>query len=204
MRLVSLRGRLMAEIQAERPGTMAAIIGPSAETVSELCDRAAEAGVVGLANLNTPTQTVISGEEAGVVRAMELADEASARKTVRLPVGGAFHSRLMEPVQAALAQAAEGLSWSDPRVPLVANHSGEAATSADEVRQALVAQIAAPVRWADCVQTLVEEGCDRSIELGPGKVLSGLVKKIDPDVETVSGDSRRALDGVPSVKEGGP
>lgn len=197
MRLVSERGRRMADVQTERPGAMAAIIGLPAETVGELCKRAAEAGVVGLANLNTPTQTVISGEEAGVTKAMELADEEGASKTIRLPVGGAFHSELMKPVQAALAETAGSLSFGDPTMPLVTNHSGKAVTSGAEVREALVAQIAAPVRWADCVRTLVEEGCDRAVELGPGKVLSGLVRKIDSGLQTVSGESRGALAALP-------
>ena len=196
MRLVSERGRRMADVQAERPGAMAAIIGLAAETVEELCDRASEAGVVGLANLNTQTQTVISGEEMGVVKAMELADEEGAAKTVRLPVGGAFHSELMKPVQAALAETAGRLAFADPRVQLVVNHSGRTVTSGDEVREALVAQIAAPVRWADCVQTLVDAGCETSVELGPGKVLSGLVRKIDSDVKTLPGSSRSALEAA--------
>ena len=103
---------------------MAAILGLDVDTLSDVCAQASDAGVVSLANLNTPTQTVISGEEAGVVRAMELADEAGAAKSIRLQVGGAFHSELMKPVQSALAETMEGLTWSDPQVPLVANHSG--------------------------------------------------------------------------------
>ena len=198
MRLVSERGRRMADIQAERPGAMAAILGLQADALAELCEAASEAGVVGLANLNTPTQTVVSGEEAGVLRVMELASEAGAGKTIRLQVTGAFHSELMKPVQAALAATMEGLSWNDPGVPLVANHSGKAATTGDEVREALIAQIASPVRWVDCVRTLAAEGCDTSVELGPGRVLSGLIKKIDPEVGTLTADSRQALEEVPA------
>ena len=198
LRLVSERGRRMAEIQAERPGAMAAILGLPAETLSGLCDRASEAGVVGLANLNTPTQTVVSGEEAGVLKMMELAEEAGAGKTIRLQVTGAFHSELMKPVQAALAETMEGLSWSDPTVPLVANHSGQVVTTGDDVRRALVAQIASPVRWVDCVQTLAGEGGDRFLELGPGRVLSGLIRKISPEIEILTADSRQALEAVPA------
>jgi len=198
MRLVSERGRRMADVQAERPGTMAAILGLPADTLSDLCTDASGAGVVGLANLNTPTQTVVSGEEAGVVRLMELAEEAGAAKTIRLQVTGAFHSELMKPVQAALAETMDGLSWSDPQVPLVANHSGSAVTTGDDVREALVAQIASPVRWVDCVQTLVKSGCATSLELGPGRVLSGLIKKISPEMETFTADSRQALESVPT------
>jgi [acyl-carrier-protein] S-malonyltransferase len=198
MRLVSERGRRMAEVQSERPGAMAAILGLDVETLSDVCDRASDAGVVSLANLNTPTQTVISGEEAGVVRAMELADEAGAAKSIRLQVGGAFHSELMKPVQAALAETMEGLSWSDPQVPLVANHSGQTVTTADDVRAALVAQIATPVRWVDCVQTLAADDVDRAVELGPGRVLGGLIRKIDPQIEPLTADSRQALEALPA------
>ena len=125
MRLVSERGRRMAEIGAERPGTMAAILGLSMPTPSaDSAIRHPRPASSGLANLNTPTQTVVSGEEAGVLRVMELAEEAGAGKTVRLQVAGAFHSELMKPVQSALAETMEGISWSDPEVPLVVNHSG--------------------------------------------------------------------------------
>ncbi len=198
MRLVSERGRRMADIQQERPGAMAAILGLPVETLSDLCAQASEAGVVSLANLNTPTQTVVSGEEAGVVRVMELSEDAGAAKAIRLQVGGAFHSELMKPVQAALAETMEGLSWSDPAVPLAANHSGELVTTADDVRAALVAQIASPVRWVDCTQTLAEEGCETALELGPGRVLGGLIRKISPEIETLTADSREALEAVPA------
>ena len=196
MRLVSERGRRMAEIGAERPGTMAAILGLDADTLSGLCDQASEAGVVGLANLNTPTQTVVSGEEAGVLRVMELAEEAGAGKTVRLQVAGAFHSELMKPVQSALADTMEGISWSDPEVPLVVNHSGATVTTADGVREALMTQIASPVRWVDCLQTMVGEGVDRAFELGPGRVLSGLIRKTTPEIETLNADSRQGLEAL--------
>lgn len=196
IRLVSERGRRMAEIGAERPGTMAAILGLEADTVAELCERASEAGVVGLANLNTPTQTVVSGEVDGVLKVMELAEEAGAGKTIRLQVIGAFHSELMKPVQSELAESMGGLSWSDPQVPLVANHSGQAVTSGDDVREALVAQIASPVRWVDCMQTLADQGADRSLELGPGRVLSGLIRKTSPDIETLNADSRQGLEAL--------
>lgn len=196
IRLVSERGRRMAEIGAERPGTMAAILGLEADTLAELCERASEAGVVGLANLNTATQTVVSGEVDGVLKVMELAEEAGAAKTIRLQVTGAFHSELMKPVQSELADTMDRISWSDPEVPLVANHSGQAVTTGDDVREALVAQIASPVRWVDCVQTLVDEGADRSLELGPGRVLSGLIRKISPDIETLNADSRQGLEAL--------
>jgi [acyl-carrier-protein] S-malonyltransferase len=183
MHLVSERGRLMASIQSERPGAMAAIIGMPAERVQELCDEASEAGSVALANLNSPTQVVCSGEDAGVARLVELAQQAGAKRAIRLQVGAAFHSHLMKPVQAKLAESMGTLTWSDPETPLVSNASGGVVSTAEEVRDALVAQIASPVLWSRCVETMVERGCDTFLELGPGRVLSGLVRQIDPNVD---------------------
>jgi [acyl-carrier-protein] S-malonyltransferase len=183
MRVVSERGRLMANIQSERPGAMAAIIGLSAERVQEICDEASEAGSVALANLNSPTQIVCSGEEAGVARLLELAAQAGAKRALRLQVGAAFHSHLMKPVQAKLAETMEALAWNDPQTPLVSNASGRVVSTAEEVRDALVAQIASPVLWSRCVETMVDSGCDTFLELGPGRVLSGLVRQIAPEVE---------------------
>jgi [acyl-carrier-protein] S-malonyltransferase len=193
MRLVSRRGRLMADIQSERPGAMGAIIGLPAEQVRELCERASEQGTVAPANFNTPTQIIVSGEEAPVLKVIELAGEAGADKALRLQVGAAFHSELMEPVQRQLGEAMEGLDWSDPETPLVSNASGRLATTGDEVRRALVAQIASPVLWVDCVQTMVGEGCDTFLELGSGRVLTGLVRQIDSEVETFAADSPKKL-----------
>ena len=193
MRLVSERGRLMQGIQGERPGAMAAIIGLEAERVEELCGQASEAGRVAPANLNSPTQMVASGEEAGIERLVELAQEAGAKRALRLQVGAAFHSKLMEPVQARLDEVTSGLDWSDTEVPLAANYSGELVGGGEEVRRALIAQIASPVRWVDCVRTMRDAGCTTFLELGPGRVLSGLVRQIDGELEAVSADSPAAL-----------
>jgi [acyl-carrier-protein] S-malonyltransferase len=193
MRLVSERGRRMAEIQSERPGAMAAIIGLPSERVEELCGEASAAGSVTPANLNTPEQIVCSGEDAAVDKLIELAEAAGADKAIRLKVGAAFHSELMEPVQQAMAQAMEEVSWSDPETPMVGNASAELKTTGDQVREALIAQIASPVLWVDCTRTLVENGCDTFLELGSGRVLSGLVRQIDRDVETFAADSPKKL-----------
>ena len=157
---------------------MAAIIGLESDVLEGLCGQASEAGLVALANLNSPTQIVVSGDEAGVERLMELAGEAGAKRAIKLQVGAAFHSELMKPVQARLSEQMSELEWSDPKVPLVANFSGAAVSDAQGVREALTQQIASPVRWVDCVQTLVEAGCTDFLELGPGRVLSGLVRQI--------------------------
>ena len=191
--LVCERGRLMAEIQSERPGAMAAIIGLPRDQVEELCAQASEAGIVAPANINSDSQIIASGEEAPVERLIELAEEAGARRALRLQVGGAFHSELMKPVQERLGAKMEELTWQDPETPLVANCSGEVLTTGSAIHEALTAQIASPVLWVDCVKTLRGEGCQTFLELGPGRVLSGLVKQIEPDVEIVNADSREAL-----------
>jgi [acyl-carrier-protein] S-malonyltransferase len=195
IRLVSLRGRLMNEAQTERPGTMAAIIGLPAEQVAQVCEQASEAGVVAPANLNTPSQIVVSGEVAGVERAMELAEEAGAEKVVRLQVGAAFHSELMKPAQAKMTEAMKEVAWNDPEVPMASNASGGLVTTADEVRDALIAQIASPVRWVQCVETLAAAGCTSYLEAGPGRVLGGLVKQIlGMDADVTSVDSPKKLE----------
>jgi [acyl-carrier-protein] S-malonyltransferase len=195
MRLVSLRGKLMAEIQSERPGAMAAVIGLPAERLSELCAQAAGDGIVAPANLNTPAQVVVSGEEAAVERLMTLAQEAGAEKVVRLQVGAAFHSELMKPVQARLAGETEGLTWTDPSVPLASNASGALVRTAEEVHAALVAQIASPVRFVECVEALAAAGCDTFLELGPGRVLTGLVRQIlGKEIEAAAADSPQKLE----------
>ena len=204
MRLVSLRGRLMNEAQTERPGAMAAIIGLPAEKLEELCAEASRAGVVAPANLNTPAQTVVSGEEAGVAELMSLSEAAGADKVVRLQVGAAFHSELMVPVQQQMADAMDGVSWSDPETPLASNAFGRIVGTADEVREALIAQIASPVRWVDCCRALQAAGCDTYLELGPGRVLGGLVKQtLGMETEAASVDSQKKLETFAAARSAG-
>lgn len=195
LRLVSLRGRLMAEAQSAQPGTMAAVVGLDAERVTALCEEASAAGHVAPANFNTPTQIVVSGEEAAVARAMELAAEAGADKVVQLQVGAAFHSRLMEDAQRRMGEELERVTWTDAQVPLASNASGGLVQAADEVREALLAQIASPVRWVECVRALDDAGCSTYLELGPGRVLSGLVKQIlGMETDASSADSAKKLE----------
>lgn len=195
MALVSERGRLMSQVQSERPGAMAAVIGLPIDTIRELCAKVSKGGVgeVGVANLNTPTQTVVSGDEKAVERLVSLATAAGANRAMRLPVGAAFHSRFMTGVQQRLAKIMATLTWRDPEAALVPNASGEVVTTAGGVRDALVAQIASPVRWVDCVRTMVGGGCRTFLELGPGRVLTGLVRQIDADSECFSTDSPEKL-----------
>jgi [acyl-carrier-protein] S-malonyltransferase len=195
MRLVAERGRLMAEIQLQRPGAMAAIIGLSADQLTALCHQASATGIVAPANLNTPSQIVVSGEGAAVTEVMELALAAGAAKAIRLQTGGAFHSELMKPVQQQLAETMEELAWTDPDVPLVSNAFGEPVQTAERVRAALLAQIASPVRWVECVTQMVAAGCS-FVELGPGRVLTGLVRGIAREAQTFTADSPAKLAGI--------
>jgi [acyl-carrier-protein] S-malonyltransferase len=193
MRLVSRRGQLMAEIQSKRPGAMAAIIGLSIERVKELCSEVAATGSVVPANLNTPSQVVCSGEENAVLALIELAEQAGADNAVRLNVGAAFHSPMMEPVQQQMAAAMEDVDWRDPETPLVGNATGAVKRTAAEIRDALIAQIASPVLWVDCVRTLRREGCESFLELGSGRTLSALIRQIDSDAKTFAADSPEKL-----------
>jgi len=192
--LVSLRGRLMGEIGDERPGAMAAVIGLDAGKLGALCEEAASAGMVTLANINSPTQIVVSGEEDGVVKLMELAEEAGASRVVKLQVAAAFHSELMKPVQDQMAEAVRDIAWSNPRVPVASNSRGAIVDDAESLQAALVEQIASPVRWVECVQALIGSGATTFLESGPGRVLGGLVRQIHPDADVFSADSPARLD----------
>ena len=192
--LVSLRGRLMGEIGDERPGAMAAVIGLDADKLGTLCEEAAAAGMVTLANINSPTQIVVSGEDDGVATLMELAEEAGASRVVKLQVAAAFHSELMKPVQEQMAEAVRDVAWSNPRVPVASNSRGAIVDDAESLQAALVEQIASPVRWVECVQALVGAGATTFLESGPGRVLGGLVRQIHPDADVFSADSPARLD----------
>ena len=202
IRLVAERGRLMAGAQSERPGAMAAVMGLTLEQVQKVCEDAADQGVVAPANLNTPTQIVVSGEEAAVDRVVALAPEQGAEKALRLNVGAAFHSELMKPVQERLAATMDQLSWSDPSVPMVSNASAALVDTADGVRAALIAQIASAVRWVECVQTLAASGVNETLEVGPGRTLTGLVRQIDRDVEAAAADSPKKLESFMAKRAG--
>jgi [acyl-carrier-protein] S-malonyltransferase len=188
LRLVRRRGELMYESGVRRPGAMAALLGDLKEPVESICARAtAEAGLVSPANYNSPGQIVISGEEAGVERAMALAKEAGVKRAMRLNVSGAFHSALMESAADGLAEAVAGTAFTNPKFPVYANVSGEAVTTADRAKQLLLQQLTRPVRWTEEVTAIASRYPDALyVEMGPGSVLSGLVRKIAPSVKTLS------------------
>jgi [acyl-carrier-protein] S-malonyltransferase len=193
MRVVCERGRLMAAIQSERPGAMAAIIGLPQDQLEALCEQASADGLVAVANLNSPTQIVVSGEESGVVALLALAEEAGAKRAIRLQVGAAFHSQLMVPVYERLTQTIDEVSLSDPQTPLVAIFSAQQLRSAAQVREALLEQIISPVRWVEVVQTLLGAGCESFLELGPGRVLGGLIRQIEPQATLAAAESVEKL-----------
>jgi [acyl-carrier-protein] S-malonyltransferase len=186
-RLVRRRGEMMYEAGVARPGAMAALLGEPYRSIEEICAQAsAEAGQVVPANYNCPGQLVISGEVAGVERAMELAKAAGVKRAVRLQVSGAFHSPLMAPARAGLEAALAATPMEDPAFPIVANVNAQPVASAAEARTLLAEQLGAPVRWTQVVESLAARHPDALfVEMGPGTVLSGLVKKIAPAVQTM-------------------
>ncbi len=184
LKLVSARAHAMQKACEIKPSTMAAIIALPDEKVEEVC--ASIPGVVVAANYNCPGQIVISGEIEAVNAACEALKEAGAKRALPLKVGGAFHSPLMEPARAELAKAIEATEFHTPACPVYQNVDARPHTEPAEIKANLVAQLTAPVRWTDTVKNMVADGADEFIELGPGKVLQGLVAKIARDV-AVSG-----------------
>ncbi len=180
--LVKLRGELMQHAGEIRPGTMAAILGLSDEEVEALCREASASGVVVPANYNSPGQLVVSGSVEGVRKAMELAKEKGARRAVELVVSGAFHSPLMESAVKKLKEAIENADFRKPRVPLVPNVTAQATTDPAEIREQLVRQLVQPVRWVESVREMVRQGATQFYEVGSGRVLTGLLKRIDRSV----------------------
>ena len=188
LRLVRRRGELMYESGVRRPGAMAALLGDLNEPIESICAKATgEAGLVSPANFNCPGQLVISGEEAGVERAMVLAKEAGAKRAIRLNVSGAFHSALMETALDGLSQAISATAFVNPKFPVYANVNAEPVTLADRARQLLLQQLTRPVRWMDEITAMAERFPETLyVEMGPGSVLTGLVKKIAPSVKTMT------------------
>lgn len=182
LKLVAARARAMQKACEAKPSTMAAVLALPDEKVEEICDSVE--GTVVAANYNCPGQIVISGEIEAVEAACAKALEAGAKRALRLPVGGAFHSPLMEPARQELAAAIEATEFSIPRVPVYQNVDAKPHTDPAEIKANLVAQLTAPVRWTRSVQNMIADGATEFIEVGPGKVLRGLVGKIDRSVAT--------------------
>ena len=179
--LVSKRARTMQKACELKPSTMAAIVGLSDETVEEVC--ASIDDIVIAANYNCPGQLVISGSIPGVDKACEMLTEKGAKRALKLVVGGAFHSPLMEPARKELADAIEATHFRNPVCPVYQNVSALPASRSDEVKKNLVAQLISPVRWTQTIQNMINDGATSFMEIGPGNVLQGLVKRIDRRME---------------------
>jgi [acyl-carrier-protein] S-malonyltransferase len=179
-RLVRRRGELMFDTGTKRPGTMAAILGTTTTSIDEICARATkEAGLVVPANYNTDEQTVISGEITGVERAMELAKEAGAKRAIKLPVSGAFHSPLMQPAVVGLTDAIATSAFTDPGFPVFSNVTADASTTAVDAKDLLLRQLTSPVRWSTEIRNIAGHFPDALyVEMGPGNVLTGLMGRL--------------------------
>ena len=182
LRLVRQRGQYMQEAVPVGQGAMAAILGFSG-SVEDICREAAQGEVVSPANLNSPAQVVIAGAAAAVGRAVQLAKQRGAKRAILLNVSAPFHCALMKPAQERLSVHLDAAAMQDPQVPLVNNVGAEVVTSASVVREGLKQQVTSPVRWEESVRRLRQEGMDLFVEVGPGKVLCGLVRQIDPTAE---------------------
>lgn len=182
VQIVRRRGRYMQEAVPAGEGAMAAIMGLSPADVAEVCKKAAQGEVVSPANLNSPEQTVISGNAAAVKRAVEIASQSGAKRAVILPVSAPFHCALMQPAQQRLERDLRAAQFSTLRFPLITNVDAEAVTSGEEAREALIRQVTLPVRWLDSVHEMIDQGVTVFVEVGPGKVLAGLLRQIDRSV----------------------
>lgn len=193
LRLVRLRGELMQKAGTENPGTMAAIVGLDPAAVNQLCLEASSTGIVQAANFNSPGQIVISGSVAGVRTAMELAKKRGAKLVKELPVSGAFHSPLMSSARDGLQKALAKTTIRDAAVPVYANVTAKPVWRADEIRMLLAEQLTSPVRWEETVQNMIHDGASVFVEVGPGKVLQGLVKRINASVSVKGVDTSTDL-----------
>lgn len=183
VQIVRLRGRFMQEAVPVGEGAMAAILGMERGQVEKLCEEAAQGEVLTPANFNCPGQIVIAGHAKAVERAMERVKQ-EGKKAVPLPVSAPFHSPLMKPAGERLEKVLEGIPIQDLKIPVVTNVEADINRSKERVKELLVTQVWSPVRWEESMQKITEDGIDQILEIGPGKVLSGLMKRINPKVET--------------------
>jgi [acyl-carrier-protein] S-malonyltransferase len=201
LRVVRRRGLLMQEAVASGEGAMAAILGCDIDAVRSVCAEASELGVCSPANINSKHQTVIAGHKPAVERAVELAKARGAKKAVMLAVSAPFHCQMMEPAAELLAPVLDGVEFSDLSVPLVTNVDARVIRSGGEARSALLRQVASPVRWSESVERLLAEGVTQFIELGPGKVLTGLVKQMSREARLLNIEDAPALEAALAAAE---
>ncbi|MFN0063331.1 MAG: ACP S-malonyltransferase [Myxococcaceae bacterium] len=194
VRAVRARGTFMQEAVPEGTGAMAAVLGLAPERVRAVCEAAAQGQVLSPANYNSPEQTVIAGDAGAVERALPLLKEAGAKRVVPLPVSAPFHCALMQPVKARLEAVLSAVRVSAPQIPVVTNVEAKPNAEAARVVPLLVEQVTHPVRWIECIEALAREGVSCVVEVGPGKVLSGLVKRISKEMETFNVEDGASLD----------
>jgi [acyl-carrier-protein] S-malonyltransferase len=211
VRIVRARGRYMQQAVPAGEGAMAAILGLSAPLIAEICSQVSDqltplpntpeakdfspkSAVVSPANLNSPDQTVISGAAAAVQLAADRCKEAGAKRTVMLQVSAPFHCALMQPAQDALAKDLESIAFDDPAVPIAANVDARLITRGPDSRECLIRQVTGAVRWVECIQLLISQGATHFVEVGPGKVLSGLMRQIDRNQKALNVEDSVSLD----------
>jgi len=194
VRAVRARGRFMQEAVPVGHGAMAAILGLDLEKVREVCDAVADHQIVEAANINAPGQVVLAGHAGAVQRAIAACRAAGARRAVELDVSAPFHSSLMKPAADRLAPILEEIPFSDPGVPVYTNVDAEPVTRGEAARDALLRQVTAPVRWHELVERMAADGFDTFVEIGPGKVLSGLTRRIRRDLKTVQVSDPEGVD----------
>ncbi|MGA2517801.1 MAG: ACP S-malonyltransferase [Thermodesulfobacteriota bacterium] len=195
VKIVRLRGKFMQEAVPVGEGAMAAVLGMEREQVEKLCEEISSGEVLTPANFNSPGQIVIAGHSKAVERAIERI-KRDGKKAVLLPVSAPFHSPLMKPAAERLEKALEEISVNDLKIPVVTNVEAEANTSKDRVKELLVAQVSSPVRWEESMRKMIEKGVEQIVEVGPGKVLSGLMKRIDSRVETKNIEDLKTLKSI--------
>jgi [acyl-carrier-protein] S-malonyltransferase len=203
VRLVRRRGEFMQEAVPVGTGAMAALLGVDLAAAEQVCAEAARGEVVGVANINSPGQIVIAGHRAAVERAVAGAAERGGKKSVMLTVSAPFHCALMKPAADRLAAELEGVTVTAPRIPVVRNVDAGVTTGADEVKPFLVQQVASPVRWTDCAERLQREGATAFLEVGPGRVLTGLLKRTLEGVRGQAVEDPASLDKAVAAVAGG-
>lgn len=195
VRTVRARGRYMQEAVPVGTGAMAAVIGGELTDIERVCAEASGDQICSVANINSPSQFVIAGNTEAVERAIELL-QGIAKRVIRLKVSAPFHCALMKPAQDRLAADLERLEFKQPAMPVITNVDARATTAPGELRAALVRQVSAPVRWVESMQLLVDQGVDTFVEAGPGKVLSGLMRQINRDVQTLNVEDAASLEAA--------
>ena len=197
--LVRRRGRYMQEAVPVGVGATAVLLGLDLETVKSVCEQAAQGQVVSAANLNSSAQIAIAGHTEAVNRAMELAKAAGAKRTIALPVSAPFHCALVKPAEDRLAVDLDRCAFSDLRYPLVTNVDAQPIRTSEEARSALKRQVSRPVRWQESIQRLLDEGVRTFVEVGPGKVLLGLIRSIDKSVTMLNAEDEKSVENAVSA-----